>query len=81
MICHDLPLFVYFTNAMATLLITVVGTGSYIASLASVHGIAQAVTFATRAVSRALHIYGEEKEKIENQFRSFLSTYIGYASL
>lgn len=53
---------------MATLLITLVGTGSYIAGLASVHGIALAVTFATRAVSRALHIYGEEKEKIENQF-------------
>lgn len=53
---------------MATLLITLVGTGSYIAGLTSVHGIALAVTFATRAVSRALHIYGMEKEKIENQF-------------
>lgn len=53
---------------MATLLIAVVGTGSYVASLASIHGIAQAVTFATRAVSRALHIYGNEKETNKNQF-------------
>lgn len=63
MISFDIPLFVYLTDAMPTLLRAVVGTGSNIAGLASVHGIAQAVTVATRAVTRALHICGERKQR------------------
>lgn len=77
MISFDIPLFVYLTDAMPSLLRAVVGAGSNIAGLASVHGIAQAVTVATRAVTRALHIcVGRgNREKIQFNSQHFLKRF------